>query len=126
MPREALVPVGWVLDQAGANQSAPVADVDLTAVQAGELLGRAASTIRGMCASGELLGAYRARGREWRVPRAALSAWQREEARRHAEKVTPPRRVRANATADLGAWRKLKAGYDPAADAATLAARLGA
>jgi hypothetical protein len=70
--------------------------VDLTAVDVGALLRRAPSTIRTWCAAGRLPGAYRCRGREWRIPRAALRAL-----RRDRELVDP------EAPVDLGAWRRV-------------------
>ncbi len=48
--------------------------VDLTVQEVGDLLGRAPSTVRTWCGAGRLPGAYRLRGREWRIPRGALRA----------------------------------------------------
>ena len=72
--------------------------VDLTAVAAAGLLGRAPSTVRGWCASGALPGAYRLQGREWRVPRASLAALRND----------APKPIRAQGRAHaLDAWRQV-------------------
>lgn len=68
MPSGSLVPVDWVR---GLLDETPD-DADPTVEDVAEVLGRAPSTIRGWCRAGRLTGAYRLRGREWRIPRAAL------------------------------------------------------
>ena len=88
---------------AGSRSSLP--DVDLTVPEMAELLHRAPSTIRTWLAAGDLPGAYLFRGREWRVPRAAVHALQQREADRH----TRPKRRQAPARShdgDLGTWRQ--------------------
>ncbi|MCA9312005.1 MAG: helix-turn-helix domain-containing protein [Phycisphaerales bacterium] len=50
--------------------------VDLTASEVGRLLGRDEKTVAGWCRAGVIEGAYKLRGREWRVPRASLRAFQ--------------------------------------------------
>ena len=69
--------------------------VDPTAADVASLLRRAPSTIRTWCAQGRLPGAYRCRGREWRVPRSALRALRRNH--ELVDRDTP---------VDLGAWRE--------------------
>ena len=49
----------------------PALEVDMTVAEVAELLKRAPATVRGWCATGELPGAYRLLGREWRIPSAA-------------------------------------------------------
>lgn len=76
LPREALVPAGWVLDLLGreavADSDGP--DLGLTVQEVAQLTGRAPSTVRVWAGSGRLPGAYRLQGREWRIPRSALRA----------------------------------------------------
>jgi hypothetical protein len=73
------VPCGWLLELLeGGEPSAgqPALEQDLTCKAAGAVLGRHDSTIRAMCERGEFIGAYRHRGREWRIPPAAIRAYQ--------------------------------------------------
>lgn len=76
---------------------------DLTVAQVAARYDRHPSTVRGWCESGVLRGAYRLRGREWRVPAETLAAFEQAErgARRpdvqHSGRRTP---------VDLGSWRK--------------------
>jgi len=65
LPDEATVPVGWVRDQIGAGE--PV-EVDLTIEEFASMLERKASTVRGWM---PIEGAYKFRGREWRIPHDA-------------------------------------------------------
>jgi hypothetical protein len=67
LPRE------WLLEELRLGGSG-IGAVDLTVVEAGQLLGRRPSTVRGMCAARQLEGAYRLHGREWRVPRSSVTA----------------------------------------------------
>src|SRR3990167_91071 len=69
LSREAL------LDLCGSEGGLSVDGGDLTAAQLAERLRRRPSTIRGWCERGELPGAYRLNGREWRIPPAALEAF---------------------------------------------------
>ena len=48
---------------------------DPTAAEVAEALGRSPSTIRAKCAAGEIDGAYRMNGREWRIPREAFRTY---------------------------------------------------
>lgn len=111
---EATVPARVVLArlpslEAPGEQHGP-GDVtaDLTAEQAGQLLGRSASTIREYARAELLENAYRQRGREWRIPRAAITAFQRAAA---AARTAPAeqRRAAQGGAVDLGAWRKERA-----------------
>ena len=54
---------------------------DLTVEETGRRFGRAPSTIRAWISAGRLRGCYRLRGREWRVPAAALAAFEEAERR---------------------------------------------
>jgi excisionase family DNA binding protein len=77
---------------------------DLSADQVAKALGRCPSTIRGWCASGQLQG-YKLRGREWRVTREALRAYQ--DAQRQ-NTIENGKGFRPGPEVDLGAWRKVK------------------
>ncbi len=68
LPGEAQVPVQWVRSLLGQ------ADDDLVDHTLGEIAaktGKAVSTVRSWCASGELRG-YKLHGKQWRVPASAL------------------------------------------------------
>ena len=73
---------------------------DLTLVQVADALDRSVSTIRTWCNSNRMVGAYKL-GRSWRIPRAALDSLRNGP----VEAPTPLSR-----DADLGAWRKARAG----------------
>lgn len=70
-----VLPAGVLLrllsDAAAAPAPAEAMARDLDCQQAGDLLGRKASTIRAWCAAGRLRG-YRQSGREWRIPSEAI------------------------------------------------------
>jgi hypothetical protein len=72
----------------------------LTCKAVGAILGRHHSTVRGMCERRELTGAYRHRGKEWRVPPASVQAYLAD------QRESGPRR-RSSPVADLSAWRKV-------------------
>lgn len=78
--------------------------VDMTVVEVAGRLGRSPSTVRGWCGSGALKGAYRLRGREWRVPRARLQEFLEHEATRREERKGARE---ADERVDIGAWRKV-------------------
>lgn len=84
MPRE------WVLELLADTQS-PEPDrlrlpVDLTPEEAGKALQRSPVTIRAYCNAGLFPGAYRLRGRQWRIPPSAIAAFQAAEQRAHQER----------------------------------------
>ena len=70
LPGDGLLPVSWLREQlarpAGSDEGLSLSD--LTVEQAAKEIGRARSTVRTWCNSGALEGAYRLRGREWRIP----------------------------------------------------------
>jgi hypothetical protein len=77
------VPRAWLLEllegtEAPRASRAPL-ELDLTPEEAGAALHRAPVTIRAYCNAGLVPGAYRLRGRQWRIPRAALEAFQETE-----------------------------------------------
>lgn len=93
-PEDATVPVRWLAEQLAKHSDGAEAptrtatSVDLTVKEVALRLERKPSTVRAWCDTGILPGAYRLRGREWRVPEAAIEAMQRAESRRHAHGVT--------------------------------------
>lgn len=111
LPPDAMLPVGWLLkrlDGAEAGSSTSEAPegtlIDLDCAEAGRLLGRTGTTIRGWCARGQLPGCYRLNGREWRIPRVALAALLQAQANGPGRRNAPadPRRT----PPDLGRWRR--------------------
>ena len=68
LPDDAQVPVRWVRELLGGAETELV---DLTLEQISVETGKAVSTVRGWCASGELRG-YKLHGKQWRVPAFAL------------------------------------------------------
>lgn len=108
-PADATIPVRWLAEQLeadGPNAAVtPVESpllVDLTVDELAARLNRGTSTIRTWLANGDLPGAYRNHGREWRIPLAAVEAMQRAEAKRHTTSIEP---VSAPAV-ELSDWRK--------------------
>lgn len=76
LPETAMVPVAWVRELvAGLGIVDGEADpLGLTVAEVAARTGRAESTVRTWAAEGRLPGAKRLRGREWRIPHAALAA----------------------------------------------------
>lgn len=64
-------------------------------------MNRAPSTVRGWLERGEIEGAYRFRGREWRVPRAAFEAF-----KVRGGAPAPTVDAKPETRADLSSWRK--------------------
>ena len=77
----------------------------LTVKQLAEETGRSVSTVRGWLAEQLIPGAYKLRGREWRVPRAGLREFLEHQARTKRE-VRPA--LGRKGGAGLGSWRKLR------------------
>lgn len=88
LPRDTLAE--WI----GAEDPEPLAD--LTVKEVAEIVKRAPSTVRGWCQAGEL-DSYLFQGREYRVTRAALRAFQDRQA---APEDDP-------GDDDLSSWRDL-------------------
>lgn len=79
--------------------------VDWTVRNVADRLGRSPSTVRGWCGSGVLPGAYRFRGREWRIPRRALRALLDSEAegrRRDRPGTIDTEQI------NIGAWQEVR------------------
>jgi hypothetical protein len=80
VPREALLVLlnGQLAgNPAGQGRAGPAVDATVRVV-AGEF-SRSPSTIREWCEAGLFPGAYKMRGREWRIPAAAIEAFQEHE-----------------------------------------------
>jgi hypothetical protein len=103
------LPVDWLRQQletaevvhGGTPGGAPALD-DLTVESAGKQLGRSASTLRTWCGAGLIPGAYRLRGREWRIPPAALRTMLDKQAEAKTD-IAPGRRKGKGKLSD---WRK--------------------
>ena len=110
-PPDATVTVGWLAELLAADTVAPTtqptaldsAAVDLTIAQVAAHFGKGTSTIRTWIGRGELDGAYRFHGHEWRVPLASVVTLQRTQARQHTQRATAVAKPRQ--TANLGEWR---------------------
>lgn len=74
---------------------------DFTVAQVAQRFGRCESTVRSWLTAGLLRG-YRLRGREWRIPAAAIVEFEQSE--REGQRAEPD----AGGAVDLGAWRKTK------------------
>ena len=96
LPPDAQVPVGWVLEQLGGEATV----TDLTCEDVAAQLDRTAACVRGWCRDGLQPGAYRFRGREWRIPAGALNALRGANAHRGDGRRSSGKPV------DLGAWRE--------------------
>ena len=74
---------------------------DYTVPELAELFERKASTVRGWLDAGRFPDAYKLNGRDWRVPRAGVEAFRREQI------LQPSKSAARSQSADLGAWRKV-------------------
>lgn len=82
------VRVDWLrelLAGAPAEESATLR-CDLTLEEAAAAVHRAVPTVRAWCTAGLIPGAYKLRGRAWRIPRAALLRFEHHEAAHHARR----------------------------------------
>ncbi len=66
------LPVAWLRERLRLEGPVENVVVDLTVEQAAKKLGRSPSTVRNWLAAGQIPGAYRFKGREWRTPPSAL------------------------------------------------------
>jgi|SRR5690606_23634102 len=85
-----------LLEEAGDGGSERAFERDLTLAEVGALYGRKPNTVRDWIKH-KGLRAYRDATGQWRIPRAALEAWQ--EAQREGRRVS-------GEDTDLGAWRR--------------------
>lgn len=104
MPPGSLVPRDWLLAELERGAPAePAGGMDPTIAQVATECGRSPSTVRNWLSQGLLPGAYRLRGREWRIPRATLAAFLEGEAREERSTV---HRARGPQLSD---WRRVRA-----------------
>lgn len=95
-----------------ASDDAPLAPtservlIDLTIKEVASLMGKKESTVRGWLQAGEIEGAYKLHGREWRIPHDALRKFQERQRTRSLPKPT----MRRGATPDWWAWRDERKG----------------
>lgn len=99
MPEGASVslPVDWIRSLLEEEPEAGVPEL-LDLEEVAEIVGRAVSTVRTWCNTGELEGAFKLRGREWKVPREALRRFLEEQG---SERPDPT----PSGPVDLGSWR---------------------
>jgi excisionase family DNA binding protein len=105
-PPDGTVTVAWLaelLEHEAATSEAR--EDDLTVEDVAAAFGRAVSTVRSWCQAGRIPGAYRLRGREWRIPPAGLDAFRVGE---QSGLSAPLARAPSSAAVDLGRWRKLR------------------
>ena len=102
MPDGAAVtlPVSWLREQMKQERSDGADIGDLTCEQAAEPLGRSPSTVREWCRAGEIHGAYRLRGREWRIPRSGLREFL------EGQVTSRPQAFHRDQENDLSSWRR--------------------
>ena len=96
------LPVTWLRERLRLDGPEENVVVDLTVEQAAKKLGRSPSTVRNWLAAEEIPGAYRFKGREWRIPPSALERFLDKQ--RTAPQATATT-VGARALA-LDEWRK--------------------
>ncbi|MBA3498506.1 MAG: helix-turn-helix domain-containing protein [Gemmatimonadales bacterium] len=78
---------------------------DATAADLAGRFGRSPSTIRGWLDRGLIPGAYRFQNREWRVPAAALAAFEAAQRIENAGPALEAPRASCKRAVDLSAWR---------------------
>ena len=108
LPPGSLVPRDWILGRLaapapGEDARLPVVApaVDLTVNDLATLFGKRPSTVRAWIERGEFPGCYKLHGKEWRIPSAALHAFQQAQRARGAA----PQVATKN---DLAAWRRTR------------------
>lgn len=108
LPPGSLVPRDWILGRLAPHMPAPDAplpriapEVDRTVRDLATIFGKRPSTVRAWIERGDFPGSYKLHGKEWRVPPAALDAFQ--QAQRSCG-ATPHARART----DLAAWRSAR------------------
>ena len=98
------LPVDWLRAQldSGASDGAGDGEAeDFTLEEVAERVKRSPSTVRTWCAGGLLPGAYKLRGRDWRIPRVSLRSFLNDEAGSRRKRITQ----HTDAAPPLGAWR---------------------
>jgi hypothetical protein len=106
------IPAKWLIEAlASAAPAGAVAKVtagepaiDLTVAQVAVRFGKASSTIRAWLEAGEFPGAYKLHAREWRVPIAAIAAFQAHHQGAPAKEPQP-----LPSSGRLSGWREVAA-----------------
>ncbi len=93
----------WPSKVTSGSFGGTVQPADFTVADLAVRFGRKPSTVRGWCELGRLPGAYRMHGREWRIPVAALAAFEAEA--RRPKTASESHHRPSGQTTDLGAWR---------------------
>ncbi len=73
------VPARWLLELLQGPPERPVV-ADLTCAAFGALIDRSPSTVRAWCETGTVPGAWKLRGKEWRIPARAVAELQAHQA----------------------------------------------
>lgn len=115
-PAGTMVPVSSLAEWIAAESDVPStlpdgnrtgATIDLSVAELARQYGRCASTIRTWCEQDLLPGAYKLRGKEWRIPASAVESMQRTAREQHAASgPTKAAAPEAPASPDIGAWRE--------------------
>jgi len=107
LPDSALVPVGWLRGMLTADSpteglsTEPGAALvhDFSAKEVGLALGRSASTVRRWLEEGLFVGAYKLRGKSWRVPADSMELF------KQAQVASPPAALQPM-HGSLSDWRR--------------------
>jgi excisionase family DNA binding protein len=91
------------------REDPPAREADYSVREVAAQFGKAVSTVRGWCEAGQLPGAYRVRGREWRIPRRAIAAMQAEAVQAYQSSVSLPSAPSKEGATPiaLDAWRRV-------------------
>jgi len=100
LPRGSLVPVDWVLELIGDGQNAAARPgtpaVDLNVADLALLFKKRPSTVRAWIERGDFPGSYKLNRKEWRVPAAAVDAFQKAQ------------QILSDPGDNLSAWRDVR------------------
>jgi hypothetical protein len=102
------VPREWLLellDVANALQTSALPPADLTVADLAARFGRGTSTVRGWLERGFFEGAYKLNSKDWRVPQAAVEAFQE---RQRGGKQSEGSGLGDRPVGCLGDWRKVR------------------
>ena len=79
MPSGTLVPRDWLVELLSVEGEPAESLVDLTIQDLARMFGKRPSTVRAWVERGDFRGAYKLHGKEWRVPAAAVEAFQAQQ-----------------------------------------------
>lgn len=109
------VPVAWARELLADATTGEHPEL-LTVADLAQHYGRAESTVRGWLEAGRFATAFKIEGRDWRVPRDGLAAFDEGQRNSGVRDADPPRtteatqRRRSTADGKLGAWRSVARG----------------